>query len=229
MPNLKVKANTVIKTKPVDSSELRSDEKLSLPQGEYPIVEYEDRGKHLLVTFETPLSGKKQWYVFEGHIDLLSLEPYPENTDRPPEDKTLGKLRLPGLDNLVSLADPIISNGNFSWREATKNGTRIPLDAAITKNIVLMAEKMEKVRRLFDNRSIVVTSWYRDPTTNRNIGGARNSTHMLGYAVDFNVDGFNPKQVQQKLENYWNGGMGYGRTFTHLDCRNYKARWNYGS
>lgn len=226
---ISVTANTVIKTKPVDSNELQSQEKMSLPSGDYLITDYEERGNHLLVTFEQPLIGRRHWYLFKGHVDILKLEPYLENNDKPPENKGIGRVRLPGLDYQVNLSYPILEDGHFTWAEATKNGTRIPIDSLVTQNIFLMAEKMEQVRSLFGNIPIMITSWYRDPSTNRRVGGASKSTHLLGHAVDFNVQGLSPKEVQRRLDGYWSGGLGYGKGFTHLDCRNYKARWNYGS
>lgn len=226
---LRVTANTVLKTKPVNSSELSDLEKVNLPQGEYLITDYEDKGNHLLITLEKQLKNKSQWYVFEGHIDALGLAPYPENTDKASEDKGVGKIKLPGLSQPIGLSEPVISSGNFTWAEATKNGTRIPMDRGIVSSIIEVASRMEEVRDLFGGQPITVTSWYRDPATNRRVGGASKSTHMQGHGIDFNVAGFSPQQVQRKLENFWKGGLGYGRGFTHLDCRNYRARWNYGS
>lgn len=223
---LTVKANTVLKIKPVQSNELSDREKISLAAGDYEIKEFEDKGNHLLITLATPLNERAEWYIFEDHIDLLTLESKAaENADKA-EPKKQGLITIPG--GKVYLGDSI-ANGNFSWTEATKNGSRIPESKEVVSNIITMAKKMEEVRDFLGGRVITVTSWYRDPVTNRRVGGASRSTHIQGHGVDFNVDGLSPKQVQQKLESFWRGGMGYGRTFTHLDNRNYKARWNYGA
>lgn len=115
----------------------------------------------------------------------------------------------------------------FTWGEATKSCTRVPASQLVVNNIIRAAKGLEEIRERFDDRAIVVTSWYRPPAVNRAVGGASQSTHILGHGVDFNVVGLSPRQVQQKLDNWHPGGLGYGKTFTHADWRNYRARWNY--
>ena len=122
---------------------------------------------------------------------------------------------------------PIISGGNFTWGEATKNGTRIPLTQSISFNVSNMARRMEEVRRRLGNRPIIVTSWYRPPAVNAAVGGVPNSTHLNGYAVDFTVSGLSARSTQRILDPWWPGGLGYGPNFTHLDNRGYRVRWNY--
>ena len=225
---LKVTANTVLKTAPVQSSELSDSQKLSIPVGSYQIKEFEDKGNHLLIELATPLGGRTEWYIFEGHVDLLTLASYPKNNDEP-EPKKEGAIQLPGYSSTFYLSESIISGGHFSWAEATKNGIRIPENKQIVDSMMTMAHKLEELREFFGGKSISITSWYRDPVTNRKVGGAPKSTHILGHGVDVNVAGLTPKQVQHQLESHWKGGMGYGTTFTHLDNRNYRARWNYAS
>ncbi|MBP7241981.1 D-Ala-D-Ala carboxypeptidase family metallohydrolase [Amaricoccus sp.] len=54
------------------------------------------------------------------------------------------------------------------------------------QNIQALAEQMEKVRALFDQR-IEITSGYRNPVVNAAVGGVPNSAHALGHAADFHV------------------------------------------
>lgn len=62
------------------------------------------------------------------------------------------------------------------------------------------AQQMELVRSLLGN-SISISSGYRSPELNREVGGATNSQHVLGEAVDFTCAGFgNPRQVVQKIK-----------------------------
>lgn len=51
------------------------------------------------------------------------------------------------------------------------------------------AEHMEKVRALL-GQPIHVNSGYRSPALNKAVGGASNSAHMTGHAVDFICPGF---------------------------------------
>lgn len=61
---------------------------------------------------------------------------------------------------------------------------------AVIERLRDTARRMEAVRRLLGNLPISVSSGYRSPRLNRAIGGAKNSAHMTGEAVDFNCYGF---------------------------------------
>ena len=115
----------------------------------------------------------------------------------------------------------------FTWGEATKGCTRIPESQTVVSNIIRAAKGLEAIREQFNGSAIIVTSWYRPLAVNRAIGGASNSRHIVGDGVDFNVVGMTPRQVQQALDSTHPGGLGYGKTFTHADWRNYRARWRY--
>ncbi len=54
------------------------------------------------------------------------------------------------------------------------------------------AAQMEVVRKLLGDRVISVSSGYRCPALNRAVGGAANSAHLQGLAVDFNAYEFGP-------------------------------------
>jgi len=140
---------------------------------------------------------------------------------------TSTSIKLPGFVSTFYLNQPIISGGNFTWGEATKNGTRIPTSKDIVENILAMANHMQAVRQRLGDRPIIVTSWYRDPASNRAAGGASNSYHLTGKAVDFQVPGMANPEVQRRLDAWWGdrGGMGSYPGFTHLDCRGYRSRW----
>jgi len=135
------------------------------------------------------------------------------------------KITLPEKGQ-INLSDKIISGGHFTWAEATKNGTRIPDKEEIVNNIIKIAYSMEDVRTYLGNHPITINSWYRDPKTNNNVNGAKNSQHLYGGAVDFHLK-ISPKEVYEKLNDWWGnkGGLGKYSGFTHIDCRGYKTRW----
>lgn len=139
-----------------------------------------------------------------------------------------GEIQVPGIDRVILLSEPICNDSpHFTWAEATKNGSRIPQREPVTANIIKLAKRLERLRAQFGGRSITITSWYRDPVSNRRIGGSRNSRHLYGDAADIIIAGLTPGQVQTALDPDWSGGLGYGKSFTHLDLRDWRTRWDY--
>lgn len=137
-------------------------------------------------------------------------------------------IKVPGLSKLVALDSPIsLASPHFSWYEATKGGARIPESEEVTRSIIRIATALERVREVFDGRSITVTSWYRPPAINRAVGGARFSKHIEGHAVDIIVNGLDPRVVTRKLAETWEGGLGDSPAFSHLDLGD-RRRWDYG-
>lgn len=151
-------------------------------------------------------------------------------------------IQLPGITLPQRATDPIYSGSHFTWGEATKNGARMPEQtefdgiiipaAQITSNIIKIAKELGKIRSQFGDRPITVTSWLRPPAINRAVGGVRNSQHLLGWAVDIQIEGYNPRTVANRLKDSWAGGLGDSEAFTHLDLRHLMgracARWDYG-
>jgi hypothetical protein len=117
---------------------------------------------------------------------------------------------------------------HFSWNELLGN-----LDAQgeipqiqVLENLIRIASVLEIYReKCFKGNPIIITSGWRSKSYNRTIGGATASYHIIGLALDFNVKGFTPKQVQEILDSIHAGGMEYAPTWTHIDLRGYKARF----
>jgi uncharacterized protein YcbK (DUF882 family) len=108
---------------------------------------------------------------------------------------------------------------HFSAHEfRCKDGSEHPIDPALI-------EMLEIVRTHFDAPT-TITSGYRSPEYNRRVGGARNSYHTRGMAADIQVRGIAPDEVYRFCDQAFSrGGVGKYRTFTHVDCRGYRARW----
>lgn len=136
--------------------------------------------------------------------------------------------RLSGGE-LVFCKHKILGSQSFTWGEATKEGTRIPDSHIIVAKIVEIAEYMDLVKVLFENRPIIITSWFRPKNINQQQKGVSNSTHLLGHGVDFLVQGVPPLEVYKRLHNWHGsrGGLGRSTQFTHIDRRAYYARWTY--
>ena len=151
-------------------------------------------------------------------------------------------IQLPGITQPQPLTGPIYEGSNFTWAEATKYGQRIPRNtnfegmtisgAQITANIIKLAKELDRLRSEFGNRPITITSWYRDPISNKSVGGVRNSQHILGWGADIQIWGLDPDDVADRIAKSWRGGLGDNPAYTHLDLRHLMgwqaARWNYG-
>jgi len=75
---------------------------------------------------------------------------------------------------------------------------------------------------------VIINSSTRCKVHNAEIGGALASQHLLGTAADIVVKGMEPSKVADYIEEEHETRYGIGRykNFTHIDVRNWKARWN---
>ncbi|MBX2863687.1 MAG: DUF882 domain-containing protein [Leptolyngbyaceae cyanobacterium MAG.088] len=129
----------------------------------------------------------------------------------------------------IQLDASIVLNGNFTWAEATRGGTRMPPNQATVDGMIRIAGLAQQARDRI-GRPFHITSWYRPPDINRQVGGASNSRHIVGDAIDFYVDGLSGDQIYWALDPWWPGGLGrYTRfpSLSHLDARGYRARWRH--
>jgi hypothetical protein len=73
-------------------------------------------------------------------------------------------------------------------------------DAAVLVGLTQIANLLEEVRRILGEYPIHISSGYRCPKLNTLIGGARDSQHRLGLAVDFTCpEHGSPKEICQTL------------------------------
>lgn len=86
---------------------------------------------------------------------------------------------------------------------------------------------LQKIRNHF-GKAVTITSAYRTPTHNKAVGGTAYSQHLYGKACDIKVNGVAPKKVAAYVEKLMpnKGGIGIYKTFTHVDVRAVKSRWN---
>lgn len=88
-------------------------------------------------------------------------------------------------------------------------------------------DHVEKLQKLREDLAtpITITSAYRCEEHNKNVGGAKNSQHVKGTATDLQVKGMDPSEVADSCEHF--DGLGRYDTFTHIDSRGSKARWDF--
>ena len=76
--------------------------------------------------------------------------------------------------------------------------------------------------------AVTINSGYRSPAHNAAVGGVSSSQHLYGRAADVVVEGASPLLVGQIAEYYLDrrGGIGVYQTFTHVDTRAIRSRWD---
>jgi zinc D-Ala-D-Ala carboxypeptidase len=137
----------------------------------------------------------------------------------------------------VNSNTPIYSGSHFTWGEATNKCTRPIQDLVIDgklklssdrvlSNIISTAKSLDRVRRVLGDRSLYVNSWYRPAHINARVGGARNSRHQYGDAVDIRSDYYSPQQIYRLLHEVHMGGLGRYYGFVHIDWRGEYAPWS---
>ena len=86
---------------------------------------------------------------------------------------------------------------------------------------------LQKVRDHF-GKAVTITSAFRTASHNKKVGGATYSQHLYGKAADIKVSGVTPSVVADFAETLMpsTGGIGRYSTFTHVDVRKVKSRWN---
>lgn len=132
----------------------------------------------------------------------------------------------------------------FTWSEV-ESGDGVQPTGDIKRRTVEQARLLNKLRKhiakhyrmRFSDVSININSWYRSPSYNASIGGARFSQHPQGRATDITVDvgsrRLSPRKVAELAEGvpaFRNGGIGWydeaHGNFTHVDHRpDGPSRW----
>lgn len=102
---------------------------------------------------------------------------------------------------------------NLEWAELACNGSgRVFVDPALPP-------AFEKLRELMGDRPMLVTSAYRAPWYNERVGGALNSQHMWGCALDIIVANHDPHDMKEAADAAGFGGFGTypEQGFVHVD------------
>lgn len=242
--------NTWLKAQPLPSDALKDSEKFWVVKGaQYAavLIDPKEIHKHVQLEFSKPFPWGKQAFAYVGledrsdaHWELKGNPPNNAPKDEPFSKKLLpaqprdrGKaLTFPGFTGTYYTNDAIITNGNFTWGEATHGGARIPVNSDVVYGMIRIAKALEEIRTMLGNHPMQINSWYRDPATNAAVGGASMSRHLTGDAVDFVLmgDRMHPYDVFDALDAWWGsrGGLASSTVFTHIDARGYRARWDYG-
>lgn len=90
-----------------------------------------------------------------------------------------------------------------------------------------LVDILQKIRDHF-GKAVTITSAFRTASHNKKVGGATYSQHLYGTAADIKVSGVTASAVADFAETLMpnTGGIGRYSTFTHVDVRKVKSRWN---
>lgn len=111
---------------------------------------------------------------------------------------------------------------HFRLREfASKDGSDKVL---VDDDLVSLLEQIREAA----GGAVTINSAYRSPAHNAAVGGVSSSQHLYGRAADIVVSGASPLLVGQIAEYYLDrrGGIGVYQTFTHVDTRAIRSRWD---
>ena len=111
---------------------------------------------------------------------------------------------------------------NFTVKEfACSDGTDTVFISLALVNL------LQKIRDHF-GKAVIINSAYRTEVHNKAIGGATYSQHKYGLAADIHINGVTPKEIAAYVETLIpsSGGIGIYKSFTHVDVRRVKSRWN---
>lgn len=94
-------------------------------------------------------------------------------------------------------------SNNFTLEELCASSTakqykvqNVP-DKQTIENLGCLVQNLLQPLRDKLRRPIIVTSGYRSPELNKLVGGATNSQHVLGQAVDIQVSGMSPRTLAE--------------------------------
>lgn len=97
----------------------------------------------------------------------------------------------------------------------------------------LLCKFVQKARDHF-KRPAIITSGYRPPKINAEVGGASRSEHLYDApdtgAIDFYLDGMSVVELQRWADKEWPYSLGYGAPqFVHIGIRpgRPRVRWDY--
>lgn len=168
-----------------------------------------------------------------GHIASVNCDDYGANVSQPQhnivqfvmtENETAREDDIVKTVNVYSLrneGNKSVSK-NFKVKEfACNDGSEAVF---ISPELVTILQKI----RTYFGKPVTINSAYRTPTYNKKVGGATYSQHIYGTAADIKVSGVSPKTVAKYAETLLGnkGGIGIYSTFTHVDVRETKSRWN---
>lgn len=126
---------------------------------------------------------------------------------------------------------PHIQYGELAlWSEARRFHHQHQCNTAL-----MLCQFIERARAHFGGRPVIITSGYRPPKINAQVGGASRSEHLYDApdtgAIDWYIDGVGIYTLESWVDKEWPYSCGYGapKGFNHLGVRpgRPRVRWVY--
>lgn len=121
------------------------------------------------------------------------------------------------------------------WQDVPKSEWRWPnfspqeIACKGTGSVLVDPDALDRLQALRTalGRPLIITSAYRSPSHNRNVGGATNSMHLQGRAFDVVMSNQNPSQFEAAAQALGFLGIGHypASNFMHIDTRSEPERW----
>lgn len=132
----------------------------------------------------------------------------------------MSKIKVYKKGKATKLSKNFASNEFDCHGKGCCNETEVDLD---------LIEILQKIRDHF-GKSVHISSGYRCPKHNKNVGGATGSRHGKGMAADIYIDDIEPAEVAKYAESIDVKGIGLYETdedghFVHVDTRSSKSFW----
>lgn len=139
-------------------------------------------------------------------------------------------LNLPKIS--MSLVGSIGGNNNTTAATipVVEQGLADKAAAPVVGSTGLLSKVTDAANPILKKYGLNIISGYRDPEQNKAAGGAKNSQHMHGTAIDINWRDMPTETrvaVMNELHNAGFKGFGVGPGSLHVDMREAPASWSY--
>lgn len=116
---------------------------------------------------------------------------------------------------------------NFTPEEIASGPDHVPMGRRALKVYVPALDALQAMRGAL-GRPMRITSAYRTWAHNKTVGGGKRSRHLAGAAFDIDRSAFagiNDFDIEALARSHGFNGIGFYRTFVHVDMRAKPAKW----